>query len=90
MHRPGEQQIGITNDYERRIRTHEKHGWILLDVRGPSDGEKVLETEKDLKKWLKENIGVIDQTTENWPTTRLEVQSLMELKKISGIKTKIF
>ena len=90
MQRPGEQQIGITNDNERRIRTHEKNGWILLDIRGPSDGEMVLETEKDLKKWLKENIGVIDRTTENWSTTRLEVQSLMELKKISGIKTKIF
>ncbi|MEI6032202.1 MAG: zinc-ribbon domain-containing protein [Synechococcaceae cyanobacterium ELA739] len=90
MYRAGEQQIGISNYLEKRIKTHEKSGWILLDCKGPADGKIVYKTEALLKKWLRQNIGIIDGTTENWSTTCLEVQSLVELKSRSGIETDLF
>ena len=51
---------------------------------------KVLDTEKAIKKWLKKEIGLMEGTTENWSTTKMEVQSLAELKARSGIETDLF
>ena len=90
MQRPGEQQLGISNVLSVRLRTHEKNGWTLLEHTEPAPGQKVLDTETLLKKWLKKEIGVIEGTTENWSTTSMEVQSLAELKAKSGIETDLF
>ena len=53
-------------------------------------GQKVLDTNNAFKKWLKDEIGTIYGTTENWSTTKMEVQSLAELKARSGIETDLF
>ncbi len=90
MQRPNEQQLGITNFPEKRLKKHASAGWIELDMIGPHDGHQVQETEKKLKKWLKENIGTIPRTTENWFTSTMEVHSLKDLKEKSGIKTSLF
>ena len=90
MQRPGEQQFGITNDLNSRIRFHERSGWMLLEHTEIAQGKKVWETELALKKWLRKNIGVIEGTTENWATTSMEVQSLAELKARSCIETDLF
>ena len=91
MERPGEQQLGISNVITDRLRTHESNGWNLIEhTTEPALGQKVLDTEKLFKKWLKENIGVVGGTTENWSTTKMEVQSLAELKARSGIETDLF
>jgi hypothetical protein len=90
MERPGEQQIGITNDLGTRLRTHERYGWVLLEHTEPAQGKKVQETETAFKRWLKKNIGVMEGTTENWATTSMEVQSLAELKAKTGIETDLF
>jgi hypothetical protein len=90
MQRPGEQQIGITNNLKNRLQVHERNGWDLLEHTEPEKGKKVWETEAALKKWLKKNIGVMEGTTENWSTTSMEVQSLAELKTKSGIETDLF
>ena len=90
MGRPGEQQLGITNELDVRRKTHERNGWVLLDHTELSLGQKVLDTEKEFKQWLKKEIGLIQGTTENWYTTSMEVQSLAELKARSGIKTDLF
>ena len=91
MQRPGEQQLGISNVISDRLRTHERNGWTLLErTTEPASGQKVLDAEKALKKWLKEKVGLIEGTTENWSTATLEVQSLAELKTKSGIKTDLF
>ena len=91
MERPGEQQLGISNVLTERLRTHELNGWNLIEHTSvPSRGQKVLDTEKAFKKWLKDEVGVIDGTTENWSTTKMEVQSLAELKARSGIETDLF
>jgi predicted GIY-YIG superfamily endonuclease len=91
MERPGEQQLGITNDFSTRIKKHESNGWSLIEhTTVPSKGQKVLDTENAFKKWLKEEIGLMEGTTENWSTTSMEVQSLAELKARSGIETDLF
>ena len=90
MERPGEQQIGITNALTDRLKTHERNGWTLLEHTKPASGQKVLDTETSFKKWLKNEIGLIKGTTENWATTSMEVRSLAELKAKSGIETDLF
>ena len=91
MQRPGEQQLGISNVITNRLRTHESNGWSLIEHTSiPSKGQKVLDTEKAFKMWLKKEIGLMEGTTENWSTTKMEVQSLAELKARSGIETDLF
>ena len=90
MQRPGEQQLGITNNLQFRINTHEKNGWVLLDHTNAAKGQKVLDTEKKFKKWLRKSVGLMKGTTENWATTSMEVQTLAELKERSGIETDLF
>ena len=91
MQRPGEQQLGISNVITDRLRTHESNGWNLIEHTSvPSSGQKVLDTEKAFKKWLRKEIGLMEGTTENWSTTKMEVQSLAELKARSGIETDLF
>ena len=91
MQRPGEQQLGISNVLTDRLRTHESNGWSLIEhTTVPSKGQKVLDTENAFKKWLKKEIGLIEGITENWSTTKMEVQSLAELKARSGIETDLF
>jgi Zn finger protein HypA/HybF involved in hydrogenase expression len=91
MQRPGEQQLGISNVLVDRLRTHESNGWSLIEhTTVPSKGQKVLDTENAFKKWLKKEIGLMEGTTENWSTTKMEVQSLAELKARSGIETDLF
>lgn len=90
MSRPGEQQFGITNKLKRRMTTHERNGWTLLEVVGPADGKLVFETEQALKRWLRKTYGVLPGSTENWSTVDFEVQSLSELKAISDISSDLF
>ena len=91
MERPGEQQLGISNVITDRLRTHELNGWNLIEhTTEPALGQKVLDVENAFKKWLKKEIGLLEGTTENWSTTKMEVHSLAELKARSGIETDLF
>ena len=90
MKREGEQQFGITNHIEDRIKYHSLRGWGELQKTGPHVGYEVVETEKKLKRWLRKEVDLIDGTSENWYTSNLEVHSLAELKEKSGIETTIF
>ncbi len=90
MKRPNEQQFGITNNLDKRIKVHARFDWHKIDSTGPHDGQEVLDTENLIKKWLKKEVGLVPGKTENWFTTTLEVHSLAELKEKSGIETSIF
>ena len=90
LERPGEQQLGVTNNKERRFRQHGLNGWTEVDFVGPAYGKLVLETETAFKKWLKAEVGVVPGTSENWFTSKLEVRSLAELKAKSGVETELF
>lgn len=90
MRRKNEQQIGITNDIITRMQTHKSKGWKEVDKIGPKNGQLVLNVENELKRWLKEKIGLAEGTKENWFTTNMEVHSLAELTDKSGIETSFF
>ena len=90
LKRDGEQQFGISNSIERRLKDHALKGWKEIEKTGPHDGYEVLKTEKKLKVWLKSNVGLIKGTTENWYVSKIEVHSLAELKEKSGIETTLF
>ena len=81
---------GITNVLDQRIQYHSSLGWKVIETTGPHDGQLVLDTETLLKKWLREEIGLVPDKQENWYTSNLEVKSLAELKEKSGIETSIF
>ena len=78
MERPGEQQIGITNDLKTRTKTHQSNGWNLLETVGPIYGDTAYKTERT-KEWLKKEIWTV-KGRENWETSRMEVSSLADLK----------
>ena len=90
MKRPNEQQLGITNVLKDRMRTHKADVWVEIEVTVPHSGQEVLDTEDALKKWLKAEVVLVHDKTENWYTSKMEVHSLAELKEKSGIETTIF
>ena len=90
MSREGEQQLGITNFLDKRMQYHSYFGWELIEATGPHDGKLVLEMETLLKSWIKKEVGLVPDKTENWYTSKMEVHSLAELKEKSGIETSIF
>ena len=87
LEQPGEQQIGITGHTERRLNEHRSKGdWTLIDVLGPFGGLEAVELERELKKWLKANIGVLSGTQENWSTANFEVRTLSQLMALASVK----
>ena len=90
LERPGEQQLGITNERDIRLRFHSRYGWVEVEVVGPFPGDQVLDLEKKPKKWLRRDVGLVPGTHENWFTARLEVNSLAELKAVSVVETDLF
>ena len=61
MQRFGEQQFGITNNFKNREQDHKRYGWFLIEVSGPHSRKEVWETEKHLKKCLRQEIGVVPE-----------------------------
>lgn len=87
MERQGEQQFGISNFLEQRLNQHEANGWVVVDSLGPFSGQDVLDLETEIKRWLRTTIGVVKGTSENWNTSKLNIDSLAELKSVSGVIT---
>jgi len=83
MERPGEQQIGITNNKEERIGYHIRCGWRPVETIGPYPGDVIQRLEASIKKWLKREVGTIPGTHENWFTAKLEIVSVSQLLKLS-------
>ena len=81
-------QIGITNNPEKRVGTHESRGWELLDLRGPMDGVLTSELETDLLRLLRalgakvgqvDEYGKFDGYTESWVKSSYPVLKLIQL-----------
>ena len=53
-------------------------------------GEQVLATERNLKHWLRREVGLVPGTREYWFTASQEEQTLAELKARSGVETDLF
>ena len=84
------QQIGITNDADRRIGEHERSGWQLIDIRKFDDGELCAANERAGLAALgprgarlgnpSDVLAVrFDGYTEAWPTQTLEITDLQQL-----------
>ncbi len=86
MGRHGEQQVGITNTPRKRIETHRRSGWDLLDLTDAMNGERVADIEQQIRRWLRDQGWRVPGTFENWLTANLEVSSLRELFSVAGVK----
>jgi len=85
-------QIGITNVPEIREQQHRRHGWSLIDIRGPMDGVLTQKLERDILKFLKhkakvtlstskrtQHDGTPTTTGEAWPIDQYRIESLSVL-----------
>jgi Zn finger protein HypA/HybF involved in hydrogenase expression len=81
-------QIGITNFPEQRLRTHQKLGWSVVEVRGPMSGLEARHLEQAILKALRANqillgiespIGKFDGYTECWRSSEYSAINLKEL-----------
>lgn len=61
-----------------------------MEVLGPRDGVEIQKAEAFLKKWLRKEIGIVPGTTENWQIANLQVRSIAELQKLSGLPADAF
>jgi len=81
----GEQKVGISNVPKTRLATHCRHGFALLELRGPIDGFTAKEIESTIKLWIKNKGIVIEGTQENWRTDDMCVSSLFDLGQRAGL-----
>lgn len=81
------QQFGISNKPDVRLKTHQRNGWVVLDVIGPADGTWIRETETALKAFFRQ-LGVLlprdysdrfDGFTESWLAERVQYASISSL-----------
>ena len=85
-------QIGITNDFKKRIGQHKLLGWEVIELRGPMDGHLTQQWETAILRMLKakgadlsnEKIaGKFDGYSEAWSKSTFEVGSIKELMKLT-------
>ncbi len=85
-------QVGITNDLERRLREHRRNGWELIDARGPMDGHLTQQWETAILRMLKakgadlsnaEIAGKFDGYSEAWSKSTFEVKSVKDLMRMT-------
>jgi hypothetical protein len=85
-------QVGITNVVEQRIKSHEKSGWNLIELRGPMDGLIAREWETSILRMLKSKgadlsnskiAGKFDGYSEAWSKSTFDVKSIKELMRLT-------
>ncbi len=88
------QQIGITNNLERRLREHYRNGWRLIDSKGPFDGSIAIELEAAILRMLKAKgadlsnskiAGKFDGYSEAWSKSTFPVKSIKELMRLTEV-----
>ncbi len=86
------QQIGITNDLDRRIDEHTRNGWEMLEFKGPMDGLLTQQWETAILRMLKAKgadlsnskiAGKFDGYSEAWSRSTFEVNSIKELMRLT-------
>jgi hypothetical protein len=85
-------QVGITNDPQRRLKEHSKKGWELLEMRGPMDGHLTQQWETAILRMLKAKgvdlsnskiAGKFDGYSEAWSKSTFEAKSIKELMRLT-------
>ena len=70
---------------------HIRDGWKEIEWTVRSHpGKAVEDTEKALKVWLKNEVGLLPHRTERWEKSKKNIRSLKQLKEESGVETSIF
>lgn len=87
-------QIGITNFPKKRLHSHKKLGWEIIEIRGPMDGQTVQDLETDILRFLKKSgaklgdasvAGKFDGYSEAWIKSTYPAKSIKEL--LSAIRS---
>lgn len=81
------QQFGISNFPDRRLATHKKNHWEVLDVIGPADGLWILETETALKRFFRYKKVLLppdygdkfDGFSETWDSSALQFTKITDM-----------
>lgn len=85
-------QIGITNDQDKRLGSHKKLGWEVLEVRGPMDGHLTQEWETSILRMLRAKgadlsnssiVGKFDGYSEAWSKSTFPTDSIQALMRIT-------
>jgi len=85
-------QIGITNNPEKRLASHKKLGWDVIENRGPMDGHLTQQWETAILRMLKakgadlsnkEIAGKFDGYSEAWSKSTFPVKSIKELMRLT-------
>ncbi len=85
-------QIGITNQPQIRLASHQRLGWDVIEVRGPMDGHSTQDWETAILRMLKANgadlsndkiAGKFDGYSEAWSKSTFEVKSIKELMRLT-------
>ncbi len=85
-------QIGISNVPNQRLAKHKKNGWELIEIRGPMDGQLTNDWETSILRMLKakgadlsnsEIAGRFDGYSEAWSKSTFEVNSILELMRLT-------
>jgi len=85
-------QIGITNNPSKRVGTHMKSGWEVLEIRGPMDGHLTQEWETAILRMLRSKgadlsnsqiAGKFDGYSEAWSQVKFQVDSIKELMRLT-------
>ncbi len=86
------QQIGITNNPDKRIGGHRNLGWDLVELRGPMDGHLTQQWETAILRMLKAKgadlsnaqiAGKFDGYSEAWSKSTFEAKSIKELMRLT-------
>jgi hypothetical protein len=85
-------QIGITNNPEKRLASHKKLGWDVIENRGPMDGHLTQQWETAILRMLKAKgadlsnskiAGKFDGYSEAWSKSTFPVKSIKELMRLT-------
>ena len=85
-------QIGITNDFKRRLVEHSRNGWREREVRGPMDGHLTQQWETAILRMLKAKgadlsnakiAGKFDGYSEAWSKSTFDVKTIKELMRLT-------
>jgi hypothetical protein len=85
-------QVGITNSPDKRIGSHNKLGWELLEIRGPMEGHLTQQWETAILRMLKAGgadlsnskiAGRFDGYSEAWSKSTFPVNSIKELMRLT-------
>jgi hypothetical protein len=84
-------QIGITNNPDKRVGTHIKSGWEVIEIRGAMDGHLTQQWETDILRMLRKRGaelspksagGKFDGYSEAWTKVSFPARSIYELMEL--------